>query len=138
MSKALALQKALRARFVASPAVLALVPAASIIDRHLRPAPSPSVILGEETAGPDAGNLGRDREELFHTLHVWQEEPGTVGVKQIMAALGDCLGLDPRPDLDGGYHLADWQVASRRAFRDPDGKTAHGVLTIRALIGGAA
>ena len=138
MSKSLALQKALRAAFTASPAVLALVPAAHIVDRHLRPAPSPSVILGEETAGPDAGNVARDREELFHTLHIWQEEPGTVGVKAIMAALADCLTLDPRPILGGGYHLADWQIASRRAFRDPDGKTAHGVLTIRAVIGGAA
>ena len=138
MSKSLALQAALRAAFVASPAVLDLVPAAQIIDRNRRPYPSPSVIIGEGIAGPDSGNVRRDRQELFAVLDVWQDSPSTEGVKQIMGALWDAMKLDPRPALEGGYHLADWQVYRERVMRDPNGTTVHGVLTVQALICGGA
>lgn len=138
MSKSLALQAALRAAFVASPAVLDLVPAAQIIDRNRRPYPSPSVIIGEGIAGPDSGNVRRDRQELFAVLDVWQDSPSTEGVKQIMGALWAAMKLDPRPALEGGYHLADWQVYRERVMRDPNGTTVHGVLTVQALICGGA
>lgn len=138
MSKSLALQAAMRAAFIASPAVLALVPASSILDRHRRPYPSPSVIIGEGIAGPYSGNVRRDRQELFAVVDVWAEEPSTEGVKRIMGALWAALKLDPRPALQGGYHLADWQVYRERVMRDPNGTTAHGILTVQALIGGGA
>ncbi len=136
MSAPLALQKAMRAAFAASAEVLALVPVANIIDRHLMPPPSPSVIIGEAAAGPDDGNVGRDRIEVFADLHIWVAEPSTEGAKRIMDALRRCMRLDPRPALDGGLHLADWQVWRERVLRDPDGDTSHGVMTVRAVIGG--
>lgn len=138
MSKTLALQKALRAAFIASPGVVALVPAANIVDRHRRPAPSPSIVLGEVAAGPDTGNAGRDRQELFADVHVWVAEPSTEGVKQIVAAVSGCIWPLKRPVLDGGFHLADWEVVRVRVLRDPSGDTSHGVVTVRALIGGGA
>jgi hypothetical protein len=137
MSKALALQKAMRAAFVASPAVLALVPAARIVDRHLRPAPSPSVIIGEAVAAPDEGNVSRDRREVFADLHIWVAEQSTEVARRIMAALADALTMDPRPQLDGGFHLVDWTAWRERVLRDPSGDTSHGILTVRAIIGGA-
>lgn len=132
----LALQKALRMAFTGSPAVTALVPAASILDRHRRPPPSPSVIIGEADGGPDAGNLRRDRFEVFADVHVWVAEPSTEGCKTILAELQRCLTLDPRPDLGGGLHLADWHVWRFRVLRDPAGDMSHGVMTVRALVGG--
>lgn len=138
MSRSLALQKALRAAFAGSAGVLALVPAANIVDTNRRPAPSPAVVLGEEYGRPDDGNVGRDRVELFHDLHIWAAGQSTEGVKRIMGALRAALRLDPRPVLEGGYYLADWEVWRERAFRDPGGEVAHGVLTVRAVIGGGA
>ena len=131
-------QKAIRARLISTSAVTALVPAAAIIDTHRRPAPTPSVIIGEGTAAPDSGNVKRDRQELFATVDVWVAEPSTETAKRIMGALWAAMKLDPRPVLDGGYHLADWQVYRERVIRDPNGTTAHGILTVQALIGGGA
>ena len=53
MSVDLESQKALRARFTTTAAILALVPASNILDSNQRPAPVPSIILGEsQTAEP--------------------------------------------------------------------------------------
>lgn len=138
MTGQLALQKALRAAFAASAAVTALVPAANILDRHLRPPPSPSVIIGETDARPDGGYLQRDRFEVFADVHVWVAEPSTEGCKRIMGELQRCLTLDPRPELGDGLHLADWHVWRFRVLRDPSGDTSHGVVTVRAVVGGWA
>lgn len=116
--------------------MLALVPAANIVDRHLRPPPSPSVIIGEADGGPDDGNVGRNRFAVFADVHVWKAEPSTEGAKNILAVLQRCLTLDPRPDLGGGLHLVDWHVWRFRVLRDPDGETTHGVMTVRAVVGG--
>jgi hypothetical protein len=136
MNAHLALQAALRAAFTTSAGVLALVPAANVLDRHLRPPPSPSVIIGEVDGGLDAGNVGRDRFEVFADVHVWVAELSSEGCKRILGELQRCLTLDPRPDLGGGLHLADWHVQRFRLLRDPSGDTSHGVMTVRAIIGG--
>lgn len=138
MSRSLALQIAMRNAFASSPELLALVPVDHILDTHRRPPPSPSVILGEDSSGPDGEILARDRVEVFADLHIWTVESGTEEAHRIMGALRRCLSLDPRPVLAGGYHLADWEVYRERMLRDPGGKMAHGVLTVRAVIGGGA
>lgn len=136
MSKTLELQRALRAAFLASPEVAALVPQAAILDTHKRPPPSPSVVLGQDMIGAVAGNVGRDRQEVHHDVHVYLAEQSTEGCKRIMGALRRAISTAPRPVLVG-YHLADLWVISERVLRDPDGQTSHGILAIRALIGGA-
>lgn len=136
MSQSLALQIAIRNALVSSPDVVELVPVDHILDTHRRPPPSPSVILGEDYGGPDEGNLGRDRVELFADLHIWAEGQDMELAKRIGGAVRRCLTLDPRPVLGGGYHLADWEVYRGRVLRDPGGKMAHGILTVRAVIGG--
>lgn len=138
MNAHLALQKAMVAAFRSAPAVTALVPAANILDRNLRPFPTPSVIIGEAEGGPDTGNVHRNRFEIFADVHVWVAEPSSEGNKRIMGALQRCLTLDPRPVLDDGLHLADWHVWRFRFLRDPSGDTSHGVMTVRALVGGWA
>lgn len=133
MSADLALQVALRGRLVSTPAVTALVPAASILDRHQRPAPSPSIILGETQEVDEGTSLERAHSRVYHTLHVWLREPSTEGVKAITAAIKSAVRAG-RLDLGAGYHCADQLVSGMRHLRDPDGETSHGVVTIEALV----
>jgi hypothetical protein len=133
VSAALAVQKALRARLAAAPAVVALVPVASILDRNSRPAPDPSIVFGEDQL-VDEGRIARDVVRVYSTLHLWKREPGLVGVKEIAGAIRATMRagrLGPAP----GYHFGDSYVSSERFLRDPDGETAHGVITIETLVG---
>lgn len=137
MSADLALQKALRARLVATSAVTALVPASAILDRHTAPVVDPSLILGETVEALDPSAASDNRVTLAHTLHVWKKEPSFSGAKLIVAAIRAAL-KGTRPALENGYHLAGWRVASARFLRDPDGVTSHAVVTVEAVVGGGA
>ena len=130
MSVDLAVQKAIRARLVASAEVTVLVPAASILDRHARPAPRPGIIIGDAQTVRDEG-LDRRRVRVFHDLHVWTREPSTEVGKRIMGAVA--VALRGRLDLGDGLHCADCRVTGTRVMRDPDGETTHGVLGVEAL-----
>lgn len=133
MSAALALQRALRARLVADAGVSALVAPAAILDRHQRPAPSPSIILGEVQVIDDGADLARRRLRITHTLHVWKREPSLEGVAEICGRIRAALaggGLE----LAGGYHCAGLAVTSLRSLRDPDGETSHGIVTVEAVV----
>ncbi len=128
---ALALQKALRARLATFPAVIALVPAVNIGDRHGKPAAFPSIIMGEDQDVDAALTLDRRHREIYVTLHVWDRSPALVTVKQIAAAIGQAIGDDLT--LESG-RVVDIRLASARYMRDPDGVTAHGVVTLEALL----
>lgn len=132
MSAALAVQKAIRARLVDTPAVVGLVPAASVLDRNSRPAPDPSIILGEDQA-VDEGDIARCNVRVYSTLHIWKKETGLVGVKAIAGAIRTALRTFPRGVADG-FHFADCRVSDERFLRDPDGETAHGVVTVETLV----
>ncbi|WP_323009833.1 DUF3168 domain-containing protein [Paracoccus sp. (in: a-proteobacteria)] len=128
-----AVQVAIRARLVATPAVVTLVPAASILDRNQRPVPSPSIVLGESQAVDEGDSIARNRARVYHTLHVWKREPSLEGVKVICAAIRRAIHAG-RLDLGAGFHCADVRVSSMRQMRDPDGETSHGVVTVEALV----
>lgn len=132
MSAALSLQRALRARLVATPAVTGLVPARAILDAHQRPAPDPAIVLGEDQE-IDAGSIRRGRVRVFATLHLWKREASTEGVKEIAGAIRTALHAG-RLDLGAGWHCADAFVSATRFLRDPDGETSHGVVTVEALL----
>jgi hypothetical protein len=137
MSADLALQKALRARLAATSAVTALVPATSILDRNERPVPVPSIILGDTQVLDEETSMTRAHQRIFHTLHVWKRETGTDGVKAICWEIRRAVHAG-RLALEGGFHCADMRVQDIRILRDPDGVTTHGVVTVNALISGAA
>lgn len=132
MSAALAVQKAIRARLVATTSILEVVPAANILDRNSRPAPDPSIVIGEDQI-VDEGRIARDVVRVYSTLHVWKKEPGLVGVKTIAGAIRSAMRV--RLGSPPGYHFGDSYVSSERFLRDPDGETAHGVITIESLVG---
>lgn len=132
MSADLAVQKALRARLVSTAAVTALVPATSILDRHTRPAPDPSIILGEgQTIEGD--DLARRQQRVVLDLHVWKKEPGLAGVKAIAGAVRAALHSG-RLALAAGFHCGDCRVSHTRFLRDPDGETSHAVVTVETLV----
>ncbi|WP_406736979.1 DUF3168 domain-containing protein [Thioclava sp. GXIMD4215] len=132
MSADLEFQKAIRARMIASADVLALVPAASIIDRNQRPNPVPSIILGE-TQEVDEGGINRSRTRIYHTLHIWQKEPSLAGAKAIAQAVRMAF-RGPRLSMPAPYTCGDLLLASVRFLRDPDGEHSHGVMVIEGLI----
>lgn len=129
----IAVQKAIRARLVATVAVTDLVPATSILDRNKTPAPSPSIILGETQSVDEGDSIARVRTRLYHTIHVWKVEPSREGVKQINAAIRSAIRAG-RLDLGPGLHCADWRVSSMRVLSDPDGETSHGIVTVNLLV----
>lgn len=133
MSAELAVQKAIRARLTGTPAVVALVPATGILDVNQRPAPSPSIILGESQALDEGSSLKRSHSRVFHTIHVWKKEGSLEGVKTICGAIRTALHAG-RLALAVGYHCADLRVSSMRSLRDPGGEYSHGVVVVEALV----
>jgi hypothetical protein len=130
-----AVQKALRARFIATAAVTALVPATNILDHNQRPAPSPSIILGEDQVIDQGLTLMRDYVRVFSTIHIWKKEPSLAGVKAISDAIRRAVGRVRALDLaDPDYAATDCHIESSRFLRDPDGETSHGIVVISTLI----
>jgi len=128
-----ALQKAIRTRLTGDVGVTALVPATSILDTNQRPAPSPSIMLGEDQMVDPNLLISRTAVRVFSTLHVWKRETSLAGVKAIAGAIRDAIN---KADLavDAGFQVCDCLVSGTRFLRDPDGETSHGVVTIDTLL----
>lgn len=131
MSADHAVQAALRARLVAAAPVTTLVPSASILDRNSRPNPDPSIIIGEGQSVDD-GRIDRKTQRIYMDLHIWKKELGLAGVKSIAGAVRSAVHAG-RLEITG-YQCGDVVVSSMRFMRDPDGETAHGVVTVETLV----
>src|SRR5438128_2614195 len=132
MSADLAVQKAIRARLAGNAAITNLVAAEAILDRNARPAPDPSIILGEGLTLP-GDDLARRSLRVTLDLHLWKKEPSLAGAKAIAWAVRAALH-EARLDLDTGFHCADCTVSSMRFLRDPDGETSHAILTVDTIV----
>lgn len=132
MSADHAVQTAIRLRLVATSAVTDLVPATSILDVNQRPAPVPSIVIGEGQS-LEGDRIDRRDQRVVMDLHVWKREPGLAGVKAIAGAIRAALHAGRLPQIEG-VHFTDCRVSTMRFLRDPDGETAHGVITIEALV----
>lgn len=133
MSIDLEVQKALRARFTTTAALMALVPASSVIDSNQRPAPVPSIILGESQSVDEGTSLRRSHTRVYHTVHVWTREGSLEQVKRICGEIRWSIGLG-RLVLASPLHCADLRVSSMRFLRDPGGEHSHGVVTVEVLV----
>lgn len=132
MEPSLALQKAMRARLIGTPAVTALVPAANVLDRNAVPLNVfPSIIIGEGQTVPGEG-LARNRHTVIADLHIWQTEPGLAQAKAIAGAIRQAFDA-PFYTIDG-HHVADLHIISARFLRDPDGLHSHGVISVDAQL----
>jgi hypothetical protein len=134
-SSTLAVQRALRARLIGSAPLRAIVPPDHVLDRNARPAPDPSIILGESQWVEEGEDLGRSRVRIYSTLHIWKRETGLEGVQEIAGLVRRAMREPDRLDLGQSDMAAiDNRITSIRLLRDPDGEWGHGVLTIETIV----
>lgn len=132
MSADVAVQKVIRARLIADAAVTNVVAAANILDRHARPAPSPSIIIGEGQS-IEGDRIDRRDQRIVMDLHVWKQETSLAGVKAIAGAIRAAI-IGARLGTIPGFHFADCRVSSMRYLRDPGGEYSHAVVTVETLV----
>jgi hypothetical protein len=131
MSAALATQTAQRGLLVASAAVTALVPVGSILDTGTRPEGFPRIIVGEDQELPADEVVGR-YTTIFSTLHIWSRGDGLAGAKAIAGVVRSALHMNLWHR--DGYRCIDAKFQNARYVRDPDGVTAHGIVTIQSVV----
>lgn len=126
------LQKAIRARLIASAELMALVNPDAIIDANGRPERVPCVQIGE------GQTIFRRWDSTTHaTLHVWFQEPGLIQCKQTVSAIVEALRIDAQVSgvlvLDS-FTCLDLMPTQTRFMRDPHGSYSHGVVTVAAIM----
>lgn len=126
------LQKAIRARLLASGDLMALVPADHVMDSNGRPERMPGVNIGEGQTV-----YRRFDSTTYATLHVWMQELGLTGSKAIVGAIVPALTVDAQ--IDGVLRLEnfvchDLRVTQTRFMRDPHGSYSHGVVTVAGIM----
>jgi len=126
----LQLQKALVAVLKADAGVNAII-AGRIYDAVPGGAVKPYLSFGPFQMLPEHGSC-LDGGEAFVTLDGWAAGPDTVQVKQLGAAVAKALDLAPIV-LDAPPRLVEMTVEQTQYMRDPDGITAHAVITVHAL-----
>jgi hypothetical protein len=128
----LALQTAIRAALISSPAVAALVPADHIRSGSTRPDKTPCIIMSD-------GNTalhGHDYRSLrtawvYLDLHIWTLDAGQDAARMIA---GTATAALDKPLLLEGCECDHFRVTASRFPRDPDPAYGHGILSVEALI----
>lgn len=133
MNAEMEVQKAIRARLVSDETVRSLVPVTHVLDTNQRPAPMPSIILGESQSVDEGTSLKRTHTRIYHSLHLWAREPSLERSKSLGAAVAKAM-RNGRLALPEGLHCADLRVSGQRFLRDPDGEHSHGVVTLEILV----
>ena len=128
----LALQTAIRARLIASPHIMELVEPPNIRDGDTRPEAMPSIIIGAGQVETEGHYNNYRNVTCFLDLHIWTEGEALDHVKAIGWAVHNAIGRE----IDvPGFDLTDGIRVERATYmRDPS-KCAHGVLSLRALMG---
>lgn len=119
MSATLALRAAIRARLVADPDVLALVPETAITARPTLPTLPVAVTLAEAEEHP-GGDIARARLLVTLTANVWTREVGLGTATAIAAAVRRAIHAAPLA-LGEGFRALGCHVARIRMMRDPGG-----------------
>lgn len=125
----LALQKAIVAALKADAGVNAIV-SGRIYDGVPPGAIKPYVSFGAFQLLPEHGDC-LDGGEAFVTLDGWAEGPSTVTAKQLGTAVANALDRAELA-LDAPQRLVEMSVEQTQYMRDPDGITAHAVITVHA------
>jgi hypothetical protein len=126
------LQKAIRARVLASATLMALVPADNVMDVTGRPERLPGINIGEGQTV-----YRRFDSTTYATLHIWEQEAGLIGSKAIASAIVAALHIDAQ--IEGVLTLEnfichDLQVTQTRFLRDPHGSYSHGIVTVAGIM----
>lgn len=90
----------------------------------------PYITIGEENTVDD-GNTCDDGWDVYADVHVWSRGVGFPEAKRVMAEARDRLaGIW----AISGHTLIAAEVERTGVFRDPDGLTSHGVLSVKFII----
>ncbi len=130
----LALQTAIRAALVSSPAVVELVPADHIRSGSTRPDNLPSIIMsGGQTVFLGNASGAQYLARVFLDLHIWAVEDGADTAQAIGFAVSNVL--KEAPDA-AGFSFDDFGHPSIRWMRDPEPEKSftHGILTVEAVM----
>jgi len=125
----LELQKAIVAVLKADAGVSAII-AGRIYDAVPENAVKPYVSLGPFQLLPEHGDC-LDGGEAIVTLDGWAAGPQTVQIKQLGHAIAKALDMAPIT-LDAPQRLVEMSIEQTQYMRDPDGLTAHAVITVHA------
>ena len=129
-----AFQKAIFEALVADAGVGALI-GDRIFDRMPSDADYPCVTFGPSDAVTDDADCVPGTEETIQ-IDVWTRDQGrTSGCKRITRAVYDALH-EADLTIDAPWALVETRVAFTRVMLDPDGVTAHGVLSVTGMIEG--
>jgi hypothetical protein len=126
------LQKAIRARLLASAGLMALVPADNVIDTTGRPERMPSINIGEGQTV-----YRRFDSTTYATLHIWVQEAGLTGSKAIAGAIVAALHVDAQIEgvLTLDYFVCHYlEVTQTRFLRDPHGSYSHGIVSVAGIM----
>lgn len=128
----LALQTAIRAALISSPAVVALVPADHIRSGSTKPDKLPAIIMSDGNTSLAGHDYASQRTAMVYLdLHVWTLDAGQDAAREIAGTV--TAALDKTLNFEGCD--CDHFRVVRSAFpRDPDPAYGHGVLSVEALI----
>ena len=125
----LPLQKALVAKLTADPTITSMA-GARVYDAVPMNATRPYVSFGPFQLLPEHGDC-LDGGEAFIQLDAWCNGPDTVECKRLGTAIATCLD-EAALTLDDN-RLVLLEIEQTQYLRDPDGITAHCVVSLRAL-----
>jgi hypothetical protein len=128
----LALQTAIRAQLLDTPAVLALVPEHHIRAGSTRPGDMPEIIMSNGQTELHGHDYTSQRAAwVYLDLHIWTLNEGEQKAKEIAFAVSQAL--DKTMSIEGGY-CDHFQITGSIFPRDPDPAYGHGVLNVEALV----
>jgi hypothetical protein len=130
MHSAVSLRAAVRGALAADAPLAALLGGAKIFDEPPREAALPYVALGEDVSA-DGSTATEAGEEHALTLHVWSRAGGHKEAHLIAGAVLAAL-VDAPLALDG-HHLANLRFLVADVRREPDGRTYHAIVRLRAV-----
>ena len=127
-----AIHRAIRARLASTPAVIAAVPAAQIVDAQTRPEAPATIQIGEGTALRENLTLARRHARVLAKLDVWTLAGGTSAARNIAGLVNDALRDDL--ELADGFRILDQQVERVVFSRDPSSERGHATLYVGVLV----
>lgn len=124
--------RAIAARLVATPTVVAAVPAAQIVDAWTR-AEAPAVIqIGEGTAMRENLTLARQHVRVLARIDVRTKAGGTSHARNIAGLVAGALG--ETLELADGLRVLDQEVQRVEFRRDPSSERGHAVVALSVLV----
>lgn len=127
-----AVHRAIRARLVATPAVVAAVPAVQIIDAQTRPEAAATIQIGVGMTMRENLTLSRNHARVVAQLEIWTSSGGTSAARNIAGVVHDALRAPLT--LADGFRTLDQQIERVTFSRDPASERGHATIYVGVLV----